>query len=78
MRDWCCIVHIANIDVDRLTGDPAANLISMQVTAARRDQRADRNAGDQLLSWGRPAIDVNRAFRTALVLQALNRTNILL
>lgn len=88
VRDWRYVVRIANIDVDSLTGDSAANLISMLVAAVHKIptmprgvtnvQTATQATGGQPLSWGRPAIYVNRTLGTALDLQALNKTNVLL
>lgn len=88
VRDWRYGVRIANIDVTSLTGASAPNLISLLIAACHKIPTMPRSAsnvqmataqnGGQPLSFGRPAIYVNRTIATALDLQALNKTNVLL
>ena len=88
VRDWRYFARIANIDVDSLTGDNAANLISLMTAACFKPPTMPRSAanvqsatatnGVVPLSFGRPAFYVNRTIATALSLQAQNKTNVLL
>lgn len=88
VRDWRYFVRIANIDVDALTGNNAANLISLMTAACFKPPTMPRSAanvqsataanGTVPLSFGRPAFYVNRTIATALSLQAQNKTNVLL
>lgn len=88
VRDWRYIFRIANIDTTLLTGGSAANLISLLVAAVNKwptqpstvgpVQAATQASGGQPLSFGRPALYMNRTLRTALDLQAMNKTNVLL
>jgi hypothetical protein len=88
VRDWRYIFRIANIDTTLLTGTNAANLISLLVAACAKwptqpssagpVQAATQATGGQPLTFGRPALYMNRTLRTALDLQALNKTNVLL
>ena len=88
IRDWRYFVRIANIDTTLLTGASAANLISLMVAmvhkpptmpvAAANVQTATEADGGMPVSYGRPVIYANRTLCTALDLQALNKTNVLL
>jgi hypothetical protein len=88
VRDWRYFVRIANIDTTLLTGGSAPNLISLLVAAVHKVptmprstgpvQSATEARGGQPLSFGSPAIYVNRTLSTAIDLQALNKTNVLL
>ena len=88
IRDWRYFGRIANIDVTQLTGSNAPNLISLLVAlmhkmptfpaSATNVQSATEARGGAPLSFGRPAIYANRTICTALDLQAMNKTNVLL
>jgi len=88
IRDWRYFGRIANIDVDSLTGSSAPNLISLMTaltykmpTMPRRVtnvQSATNANGGTPLSFGNPVFYVNRTIATALSLQAMNKTNVLL
>ncbi|MBS1079107.1 major capsid protein [Gluconobacter kondonii] len=88
IRDWRFFGRIANIDVDSLTGSSAPNLISLMTaltykmpTMPRRVtnvQSATNANGGAPLSFGNPVFYVNRTIATALSLQAMNKTNVLL
>lgn len=88
VRDWRFFVRIANLDTTLLTGPSAANLISLLTAAVHKIPIMPRNAapvqsatearGGTPLSFGRVAIYVNRTLSTALDLQAMNKTNVLL
>ncbi|MXV35863.1 MULTISPECIES: major capsid protein [unclassified Saccharibacter] len=88
IRDWRYFVRIANIDVNALTGEGAANLIALMAAAcfkpptmpstASNVQSATRATGGTPLSFGRPVFYVNRTIASALSIQAMNKTNVLL
>ncbi|MUG90138.1 major capsid protein [Bombella sp. ESL0385] len=88
IRDWRYFVRIANIDVNALTGSNAANLIALMAAAcfkpptmpssASNVQSATRATGGAPLSFGRPVFYVNRTIASALSIQAMNKTNVLL
>ncbi len=88
IRDWRYFVRIANIDTTLLTGANAANLISLLIAAVHKVPTMPRSAGPvqdatmarggMPLNFGRPAIYMNRTLLTAMDLQALNKTNVLL
>ena len=86
VRDWRYIIRLANIDVTQLNGTTAPNLISGLIRASHRFptapralspvQNATRPSG--VVGMGRAAIYCNRQVSTALDLQAVNKTNVLL
>ncbi|KXV13943.1 major capsid protein [Gluconobacter oxydans] len=88
VRDWRYFGRIANIDVSALTGSNAPNLIAMMTALTYKMptmprtvtniQAATEARGGAPLSFGRPAFYVNRTIATALSLQAMNKTNVLL
>lgn len=88
IRDWRYFVRIANIDVNALTGENAANLIALMAAAcfkpptmpssASNVQNATRATGGSPLSFGKPVFYVNRTIASALSIQAMNKTNVLL
>lgn len=88
IRDWRYFVRIGNIDVPKLTGPDAANLIALMAAAcfkpptmpssASNVQSATRATGGTPLSFGRPVFYVNRTIASALSIQAMNKTNVLL
>ncbi len=88
IRDWRYFVRIGNIDVSKLTGPDPANLIALMAAAcfkpptmpssASNVQAATRATGGSPLSFGRPAFYVNRTIASALSIQAMNKTNVLL
>lgn len=88
IRDWRYFVRIANIDVNALTGESAANLIALMAAAcfkpptmpstASNVQSGTRATGGMPLSFGRPVFYVNRTIASALSIQAMNKTNVLL
>ena len=88
IRDWRYFVRIANIDTTLLTGVNAPNLISLLVAATHKIptmpravanvQAATEARGGAPLNFGTPVIYVNRTLSTALDLQAMNKTNVLL
>lgn len=91
IRDWRYFVRIANIDVTALNGENAANLINLMTAAIGKPPTMPRSAGNiqvntnggnstlgSGLSFGRPAFYVNRTIATALRLQAMNKSNVLL
>lgn len=87
IRDWRYFVRIANVDVTLLTGASAPNLLALLIAAVNKIptlpsgtgavQGATNSAG-LALGVPRPAIYVNRTVRTALELQVLNKSNLLL
>jgi len=88
VRDWRYFARIANIDVSALDGTSAANIISLMTAAcykiptmprsATNVQTATNASGGTPLSFGNPVFYVNRTIATALSLQAMNKTNVLL
>ena len=87
IRDWRYFARIANIDVTQLTGVNAANLIALLVTAINKLPAVSRRIGavqgaTKASGIGpvpmNPVIYVNRTIRTALELQLLSKSNILL
>nr|WP_194300075.1 hypothetical protein [Acetobacter musti] len=88
VRDWRYFGRIANIDVSTLTGTSAPNLIALMTAltykmptmprTATNIQTATMANGGAPLSFGKPAFYVNRTIATALSLQAMNKTNVLL
>ncbi len=88
IRDWRYFGRIANIDVSTLTGTTAPNLIALMTALTYKMptmprtvtniQTATMANGGAPLSFGRPAFYVNRTIATALSLQAMNKTNVLL
>lgn len=88
IRDWRFFARIANIDVTQLTGANAANLFALLIAAMNKmpvmgaGQSAVQQAGPEAsglpVTAPRFAIYVNRTIRTAMELQALNKTNALI
>lgn len=87
IRDWRYFVRIANIDVTTLTGGSAPNLISLLIAAANKMPAAPRRVSavqgatfpaGMSLAPRSPVIYVNRTIRTALELQVINKSNLLL
>ena len=88
IRDWRYFVRIANIDTTLLTGSSAPNLIAMMIAAVNKlpaaarkasaVQMAGPDAAGMPITAVQPAIYVNRTLRTALHLQVLNKSNLLL
>jgi hypothetical protein len=86
LRDWRYTARIANIDVTQLTGVSAANLINLIVRGLYRLPTAPASASaiqtsdtpEVRANMGRVVIYCNRAIRTYLDLQAMNKTNVLL
>lgn len=69
VRDWRYAVRIANIDVSNLDGASAADLITLLIKASHRIPAA---------KIGRPVIYCNKTIATALDLQAMSRSNVML
>lgn len=88
VRDWRYVVRIANIDVTQLTGSSAANIFAMLIAAVNKPpvmpsgvsgvQMAGPEASGKPVGAPRWAIYCNRTIRTAMELQALNKTNALI
>jgi hypothetical protein len=88
IRDWRYFGRIANIDTTLLTGTNAPNLISLLIALVHKMptmprsvgpvQDATEARGGAPLNFGRPVIYMNRTLLTAMDLQALNKTNVLL
>lgn len=87
LRDWRYTARVANIDVTQLTGSNAPNLIALLVAAVGKLPVASRRIS-AVQSATKPSgigpvvmnqvIYVNRTIRTALALQLLGKSNILL
>lgn len=84
IRDWRYFVRIANIDVSQLTGANAANLFALLIAAVNKMPTAGAGitgtqgtteASGLPVTSPRLAIYCNRTVRTAMELQALNKTN---
>lgn len=70
VRDWRYAARIANIDVKKLfSGDTGADLITLLIKATHKIPAA---------KIGRPVIYCNRDVATALDLQAMSRSNLML
>ena len=69
VRDWRYAVRICNIDVSNLDGASAADIIKLLVKAAHRIPVA---------KIGRPVIYCNKTVATAIDLQAMSRSNVML
>lgn len=85
VRDWRFAVRIANIDTTLLNGSSAPNLINALIRAVNRLPIQPSSAGPiqdsdapRPLVYNMCAIYCNRVIRTALDLQAVNKTNLLL
>lgn len=86
VRDWRYVVRICNIDVASLGGGSAANLINLLIIAANKfptapAYMAPTNMPTRPSGVVGPAnfsIYCNRTIRTALDIQATNKTNVLL
>lgn len=88
IRDWRYFVRIANVDVTTLTGANAPNLIALLIAAVNKIpamprrvtavQGAGPDSAGMPISISTPAIYVNRTVRTALELQVINKSNLLL
>lgn len=69
VRDWRYAVRIANIDMEKIDGDNAADLISLMIKASHKIPA---------MAQGRPVIYCNKDIATALDLQALKKENLML
>ena len=88
LRDWRFVVRIANIDVTQLTGSSAANIFAMLIAACNKVpvapsgmssvQMAGPEASGLPVMSPRWSIYCNRTIKTAMELQALNKTNALI
>lgn len=75
VRDWRFNARIANIDTDNLiSGTNAADLIKLMVKGANRIKTSTNG----IASSGRTVIYCNETVRTALEIQAMEKSNVLL
>ena len=88
IRDWRYFSRIANIDVTTLTGVNAPNLIALLIAAVNKFpamprrvtavQGAGPDSAGLPMQIATPCIYVNHTIRTALELQIINKSNLLL
>lgn len=91
IRDWRYFVRIANIDVQALNTEKAANLLTLMLAAMGKPptlpaaasniqsyENGNNGTMNAKLSFGRPAFYCNRTIATALRNQAMNKQNVLL